>query len=620
MLARMGLQIEKLYGMPMDIEWAVHDSKIYILQARPVTTLEKQEVLPAAQAKEILAASGDREKSVWALENPKDQYMRASICELMPNPLTPLFATMGLNAITRGICRMSDELLRMPIDTFGDFLQTVNGYAYEKVSFTGRQWWYMLSRMLPAMSRVLREGIGYWQTTVHPYYEQLAARWQAKSTDELSSEELYAGVQEVLDAFGLHLGTLMASTMGPSAGSEGLFTQLYQKKICRPGDPPAPTFLMGFENHSIAGEKSLYDLALWCRERPALAAYLTSKTAEQLAMEWIAENAPPEVPPDTWSTWRSRFEDYLDRFGYGIYDMDFASPLPSDNPAPILESLVLFIQGQGKNPYERQAALTEQREAAVENTRRRLRGLKRWAFEKTLRWAQVRAPLREDGLMEIGRGYPVLRKMLHELGSRFAAAGWIDQPEEIYWLEQCEVEQCVEVLANGRETPELHAKIAERKALWQERKRLIPPPQLPPKSKYMGLDTEKVLASRGEQEEAGVIRGTPCSPGRVTGTARVLHGPEDFDQMQPGDILVAGITTPAWTPLFAIASAVVTDIGGPLSHGSIVAREYGIPAVLGTGVATRQITSGQTITVDGGQGIIHLQTNGDVQKYHAGEK
>lgn len=73
---------------------------------------------------------------------------------------------------------------------------------------------------------------------------------------------------------------------------------------------------------------------------------------------------------------------------------------------------------------------------------------------------------------------------------------------------------------------------------------------------------------------------------------------------------MAGITTPAWTPLFAIASAVVTDIGGPLSHGSIVAREYGIPAVLGTGSATRQITSGQTITVDGAQGTIQLQTNG----------
>ena len=76
--------------------------------------------------------------------------------------------------------------------------------------------------------------------------------------------------------------------------------------------------------------------------------------------------------------------------------------------------------------------------------------------------------------------------------------------------------------------------------------------------------------------------------------------------MQPGEILVAGITTPAWTPLFAMASGVVTDIGGPLSHGSIVAREYGIPAVLGTGLATRTITSGQMLSIDGNAGTVTL--------------
>jgi pyruvate,water dikinase len=85
-----------------------------------------------------------------------------------------------------------------------------------------------------------------------------------------------------------------------------------------------------------------------------------------------------------------------------------------------------------------------------------------------------------------------------------------------------------------------------------------------------------------------------------------LHGPEDFSKMRPGDVLVAGATTPAWTPLFAMASAVVTDIGGPLSHGSIVAREYGIPAVMGTGVATRRIQDGQMITVDGSAGTVTL--------------
>jgi phosphoenolpyruvate synthase/pyruvate phosphate dikinase len=86
----------------------------------------------------------------------------------------------------------------------------------------------------------------------------------------------------------------------------------------------------------------------------------------------------------------------------------------------------------------------------------------------------------------------------------------------------------------------------------------------------------------------------------------VMLGPEDFAKMQPGDVIVAGITTPAWTPLFSRAGGIVTDIGGPLSHSSIVAREYGIPAVLATGVGTRRIQDGQIITVDGTAGIVSL--------------
>jgi pyruvate,water dikinase len=87
----------------------------------------------------------------------------------------------------------------------------------------------------------------------------------------------------------------------------------------------------------------------------------------------------------------------------------------------------------------------------------------------------------------------------------------------------------------------------------------------------------------------------------------VVHGTDDFAKMRAGDVLVAPLTTPAWTILFARASAVVTDVGGPLSHGSIVAREYGIPAVLGTGTATKLIHSGQVITVDGSAGVVTLE-------------
>lgn len=126
----------------------------------------------------------------------------------------------------------------------------------------------------------------------------------------------------------------------------------------------------------------------------------------------------------------------------------------------------------------------------------------------------------------------------------------------------------------------------------------------------MGIKAELFTAVSESSQTGDVIKGVATSAGKVTAPACVLHGPEDFDLMKPGAVLVAGTTTPAWTPLFAMASAIVTDIGGPLSHGSIVAREYGIPAVMGTGVATRRIRNGQLVTVDGSAGNVTLLKNG----------
>jgi phosphoenolpyruvate synthase/pyruvate phosphate dikinase len=102
------------------------------------------------------------------------------------------------------------------------------------------------------------------------------------------------------------------------------------------------------------------------------------------------------------------------------------------------------------------------------------------------------------------------------------------------------------------------------------------------------------------------LDGCAVSPGQVTAPASLVRSPEDFERMKPGTILVCTTTTPAWTPLFAQAVGLVTDIGGALAHGSIVAREYGIPAVMGTGAATQRIEHGEIIRVDGDSGSVTL--------------
>ena len=201
--------------------------------------------------------------------------------------------------------------------------------------------------------------------------------------------------------------------------------------------------------------------------------------------------------------------------------------------------------------------------------------------------------------------YPLLRQMLREIGRRLAEGGAIERPDDIFWLTQDQVKHAAAHLDQGETCDNPSEDVPRRKAICRAARRATPPVMLP-KMKFFGIDIGELEARKGRRGTDDTLKGVATSPGRVTAPVRVLNGPEDFDQMQTGDVLVAAITIPAWTPLFARAAAVVTDVGGPLSHGSIVAREYGIPAVLGTGEATKRIRSGQTITVDGSTGTVTL--------------
>lgn len=600
-LVRLGVQIERLYGGPTDIEWALVDGKFFILQARPITALQEPPV-PVE----------------WPLPNPKGQYYRTSVVDFMPDPLSPLFATLGLPFMDGALNELVEELTGLRGGFHGNWIVTVNDYAYVGLQLTARQWGALLFRMMPAFPRLLRTGEQRWRQVALPHYSKTVARWQTKPLAERSASELLAGTQELLEAMAAYLTTLQSGTMGAAAGSEALFTTVYEKLVRRPGDPAASTFLLGFESTPIRAEKALYDLGQWCRTQPGLANYLSDTPAAQLVRQLGADEVPVGVDGGAWHEWQRRSQEYLQQFGHAIYDLDFAEPLPADDPTPALEALKMYVAGQGSDPHARQQELAERREAAVQAMSRRLRWLKRKIFFKVLGWAQRLAPLREDGIAGIGLGYPLLRRMLRELGRRFAQAGAFEvpgdagAPDDIFWLTRAEVEQGIAALDRGQPLPSRAAAVQERKAIRRAEKRVAPPPQLPPSKKLAGISFEAWLpVSEGSQERAA-IKGLGASPGRVTATARVLHGPEDFDQMRPGEVLVAAITTPAWTPLFAMASAVVTDVGGPLSHGSIVAREYGIPAVLGTGVATRRIQSGQSITVDGDAGMVTLAHAQDV--------
>jgi pyruvate,water dikinase len=593
-LVQLGLEIEELYGDPRDIEWALADGEFAILQARPITGLPEAYVPPPDQ---------------WEVPDPKGRYMRASIIDMMPNPLSPLFATMGVDIYNESILEMLEEITGAKEEALPkEIILTLQDFAYMTVNFSAREWWSM-AKMVPKFPKLLKQGPKHFREVALPEYKERVERLERKSIAEMPAREIWQDAHELTSAAMDHLAILQVDTLGAAAGSEGLFTTVYEKFFQGEDDPPAAAFVMGYDSTPIRSEKSLYDLAQWAGEQPGLKAYLLETKAGAIAARMEEGGAPEGLPPEVWEEWARRFEDHLDAFGYILFDLDFAEPVPAEDPGPQLETVKMYLRGEGANPHERQERLEQRRIKATEDLLQRARGLRGWAVRRALRWAQNVGEVREDSIASIGLAYPRLRRLLKELGQRMAETGAIREPEEIFWLQEAEIEEVLPAVEEGQGLASMADVIEERQDIRQAEARIMPPSQIPHAEKYLGLPVDIFMPGEGGME-GDRLEGVGASGGRVTGTAYVLHGPEDFDRMQQGGILVAKLTTPAWTPLFAMASGVVTDIGGPLSHGSIVAREYGIPAVLGTGSATRVIRNGQEITVDGTNGYITLSAEG----------
>jgi len=269
-----------------------------------------------------------------------------------------------------------------------------------------------------------------------------------------------------------------------------------------------------------------------------------------------------------------------------------------------VQALRFDLAPDAPDPHQRQQRAAAAREDATAHL---LGGLGGWRSDRArtlLAKAQHTGPLREDALAAMGLFAPTSRRLLREFGGRLVSAGAVDEAMDVCWLTLVEAQGLAAALDGGRGLPsDLRERVEERKALARGQ-RLATPPQYLPQSRAM--DSVGWMFPGKDGQSGNLLSGNVGSGGVVTARARVLAGPQDLASFQPGEVLVASITTPAYTPLFAMAAGVVTDIGGVLSHGSIVAREYGIPAVLGTGSATRLIHSGDEITVDGGTGTVRL--------------
>jgi pyruvate,water dikinase len=233
--------------------------------------------------------------------------------------------------------------------------------------------------------------------------------------------------------------------------------------------------------------------------------------------------------------------------------------------------------------------------AALAASPRRLR-----SFRQLLAETQRLIPIREEQVQELTIAWPVMRRAVRRIGDALVARGAIADADDVFFLSRAEVLAAMDPGATPARTD-----IASRRALRERQAQLVPPLIVgrlgPVLSRLWASFPGLVGAARSED---AIVSGSPASPGRATGLVRVVRGPADFDALRAGEILVAPMTAPAWTPLFRLAAAVVTDSGSAAAHASIIAREYGIPAVVGCGDATARLRTGQRVTVDGSTGNV----------------
>jgi pyruvate,water dikinase len=269
-----------------------------------------------------------------------------------------------------------------------------------------------------------------------------------------------------------------------------------------------------------------------------------------------------------------------------------------ETPDYILGLVRGYLRSLGQSdPLENQRRLADERERLTVQCHARLKNpIKRWIFSHSLCRAQELTVFREQ-LKNLGvRRFAFVRRVLLVLGQRLREQGSLSGRDDIFFLEVSELEP----VATGGASFDWRGRIESRRREYEKNLKLNPPRIV------NGRFDPNAPSWPVANADAKLLEGIPVSPGIVTGPARVILRTDDHEQVLPGEILIAPFTDPAWSPYFVTAAGVVMEQGGILSHGSIVAREYGLPAVTNVASATRVIRTGDLVQVDGNRGRVSV--------------
>lgn len=582
-LAEMARQIARAQGAPQDIEWALDGSELHVLQARPITGLPQQpkiEIPPGRWIKDTTHWSG---------------------------PMTPVGAAILLPSLETAFAKVFAEF-GIPIEAIRP--RSFGGEVYtQEIEPGGKHnpgspppWWAgaIAFRVVPPLRRLA--------TTAEkalPKLESYPRAWEESWRDEWARR----------------LERERKIDLGPLTDDQLLAHLRHLNEEVLPAAATVHFQLM------LPDMVALHDLAMCCEELlgwktaqvlellAGLSTTATQPTAEMARIAERAGSAAVNAGLDAVLATAAgpQLTEWLDRWGLRIIALDPGSPTIAEMPSLILDLLRQPRSASPSSAGARNAAIARAHAALDEKGRAR--------FDAVLRVAERVHPQREENVLYT-QSLPLglIRRTLLEIGRRLAARGVLRVADDVMFLEPAEIRAALTPTLAG-ESPAARVRRRRAERAWVRAHpgpafhgpAPVPPPS--PRGLPAGLQRLlRALAWELALEETAVIPaasdgtlvGTGASPGRVTGRVRVIRTEEELSQFQPGEILVCRSTHSSWAVVFARATALVTDHGGALAHPSIVAREYGIPAVVGTGSATTRLASGQTVTVDGTTGRVEL--------------
>lgn len=607
-LAELGRAIEAYFGGPQDIEWALAGGRIAILQSRPVTAVATAQGVP-----------GDDEwPPVAVRENSFDFWSQADVGERWPEPVTPFTwstAAPMLNENMTGTFEGMDaaELSRVAwarraygrvymnegalVHFFNDFYGMPASMAAPSLAWPERiqpeqdRWrWGTLLRRAPLVARMTLS----WERNAKEFeeaFEQIdrqVDRFMESDLARMSDVELWQKAR--MEWYGrlMHYMTYHAQILSMGLTSFYLMRTFLEKAVGRP--ELVYELLAGLEG-VIAAEMVP---ALW-------------SVAQALAQAGVAEVVVEHEPAVALAKLRelpaaapalAELDTFLRRHGHRApVEAEWRYPRWVEAPEPVIEMIAAYLRGgeipravtrDGEQAKQQQAAAVSLVEQAVD----RFRGA---YFRSGLQRLQRMMRLRDNGQHYLVKLLLPIRHLYATLADRWADRGWLARSDDFYFLVVDEIEAVLAAEAPASTDLDLAAIVAARRQAYEYWLDQAAPEAL-------DAAGEPVLA---ETPAGDVLRGMAASSGRVEGTARVVNSPAEASRLRPGEILVTYATDPGWTPVFATIGGLVLEVGGQLSHGAIVAREYGLPAVVGVPQATSRIADGQQVIVDGTAGAVY---------------